>query len=331
MKLTPLFVRILTLAVATLWVATAPAQTPNGTLLFNDPFDAIAVDGQTVIATTSTYEAWVFFPDGTTVNGALFTEWTDFQEDKDLAVGPTSAFGYNHFTGVIATYSGANDTGVWHHFAFVTDTGANQESIYLDGERVFSSSASGDVSDGPGPASIGAIFRDGAPRSSFYGFVDSLRLSGTARYSGDSIAVPANDMPADDDTLLLYQFNKEDFFVDNGATKITDLSGNDRTGTLASGFDGATAPAAPARQGDVDCNGSLTATDALGVLRVAVGLKIKQSEPCPDVKELLTTGIFGDVDCSGSVLTTDALKVLRIAVHLDALQGPSCVPFGDPV
>ncbi|MFT5039372.1 MAG: hypothetical protein ACI8TX_000320, partial [Hyphomicrobiaceae bacterium] len=57
--------------------------------------------------------------------------------------------------------------------------------------------------------------------------------------------------------------------------------------------------------GDFDGDGEILAGDALGILRVAVGI----GDPCP-----LSVC---DVDGGGRVLATDALRTLQIAVGRD--------------
>src|SRR5690554_6189845 len=69
------------------------------TAFFDDPTDVIQVDGQTVIGSAATYEAVVLFPAGGGNSGRLFNEWTNFQEDKVLYVGPTYVSGGNYPAG----------------------------------------------------------------------------------------------------------------------------------------------------------------------------------------------------------------------------------------
>jgi hypothetical protein len=195
---------------------------------------------------------------------------------------------------------------------------------------VATSAASGDINDGDGQGFIGSIFRDGTQVNAFIGLIDTFRISDNARYSGASFTAPAGDLSDDANTLLLYNFNKPDFFVDQGAVKLTDLSGNNRTGTLGPGFSGATSPATPANLGDVDCSGAVNAVDALKLLRYSAGLSVSQTEPCPDVGEPLLPAGFGDVDCSGGVNSVDALKVLRYSAGLSVAQTLPCPEFNNP-
>ena len=308
------------------------AQTPDGTLYFNEDSDSIGIDGQTVLGNASTYEAWIYLTPKTQNTGNVFNEQTDFLEDKALSVGTTLTYGYNHpTTGTITRYDEEITQEEWHHFAFVHDGAAGTQGLYIDGQRVASQSASSEIGDGPGLGYIGSILRAGVPTPSFHGFIDSLRISDVARYSGESFALPVRDLPADANAVILYHFAEGDYFQEQGETRITDLSGTGRHGTFGAGYAQATAPAVPGRQGDLDCNGEVNATDALKDLRAAVGSSVTQTEPCPDPKEPLTTGLFGDIDCSGTVSATDALGVLKYSVGLSVAQTPPCPAFLDPV
>lgn len=91
-------------------------------------------------------------------------------------------------------------------------------------------------------------------------------------------------------------------------------------------------PAAAATQicGDFDGSGSVAATDALLLLKHAVGQAVSLS--CPDCSTLWTrvatgeivTAACGDVDGSGSVAATDALRLLRHAIGQPVDVGCPC-------
>lgn len=305
------------------------AQTPDGTLYFNDAADSIQIEGQTVLGTAATYEAWVQFPAEAAV-GSVFNEWTGFQEDKAFGVGTTGGYAYNHFSVTFLTATAASSLDEWHHFAFVHDGSQAQQRFYIDGELVASQNGAGDIGDGDGPGFVGAIPRDGTVSTSFRGFIDSMRISNVARYAGETVT-PPRDLPSDEATLILYQFDNDDYTVVDGKARITDQSGNGKHGTLAPSSFASTSPAPPATQGDVDCSGTISTADALKTLRKSVSLASLQNEPCPDLGEVLTTGAFGDVDCSGSLSTGDALRILRFAVGLPATPIEGCTVFGGAV
>jgi hypothetical protein len=209
----------------------------SGLAYFDQSTDTIQVSGQTVIGTASTYEAVVQFPSNGGAYGNLFNEWTDFQEDKLLQAGPSDILGFNFgaSSDVVSASGLTASRDIWHHVAYVYD--GSQERLYLDGTLVASRAASGDVRDSHGLAHVGAIFRDNRVRPGFVGFMDSLRISDMARYSGSSFTAPTGDFASDANTLLLYNFDDP-----ADSTTVADSSGNGRTGTLGAGFGAATSP-----------------------------------------------------------------------------------------
>ena len=90
--------------------------------------------------------------------------------------------------------------------------------------------------------------------------------------------------------------------------------------------------------GDNECNGKVTAVDALAILRnVALLSPLAQQEPCPDVG--LTVQVTGysehlwtDLDCGNKVGSVDALAVLRSVAMLSPLaQSDPCPDVGEAV
>ena len=90
-------------------------------------------------------------------------------------------------------------------------------------------------------------------------------------------------------------------------------------------------PSGKALFGDVNCDGSVDALDALAILRFTAGLPpLAQQEPCPDVGA--AGAIPGDLDCDGDVDAVDALAVLRHVAALPPLQqNEPCNDIGTPV
>jgi len=204
---------------------------------FDETTDTISVTGQTIIGNTATYEATLQFTDALQGGGMVFNEWTNFLEDKQFNIGPTYVFGYAHPVSPDAnTVAATIALNAWHHVAYVLDT--NQERFYLDGTLIGSKSlGGGDVGDSDGLPFVGAVPRDSVVASSFRGLIDSLRISDTARYSGNSFVPTIGDLPTDANTLLLFNFDEPP-----GSTTIADASGNGHTGTLGTGFREATSP-----------------------------------------------------------------------------------------
>jgi hypothetical protein len=82
----------------------------------------------------------------------------------------------------------------------------------------------------------------------------------------------------------------------------------------------------PALGGDVDCSGSVTAVDALKILRFGAGLSVDHTEPCNHVGTQ-SPGV-GDVDCSNNTDSVDALKVLRFGAGLGYTKVHFCDDIG---
>ena len=226
---------------------TASADVPTGAVHFDDRSDSIRVNGQTVLGQNATYEVQLYFPTGSYSAGRIFNELTEFAEDKLLYAGTTGAIGFNYATAGLLDVQGlalAEDT--WHHFAFVQDSSNSQQRMYVDGALVGSQPASGDIGDGEGLPFIGAIVRGGLVHDSFRGYMDTIRISDIARYSGNSFSAPTGDFANDGNTLLLYNFNPGQFVDNGGNIEVVDQSGHGQSGTLgAPGSFGLTSPVLP--------------------------------------------------------------------------------------
>ena len=87
--------------------------------------------------------------------------------------------------------------------------------------------------------------------------------------------------------------------------------------------------------GDIDCGGAVNIGDAQKVARRLVALSIAQTEPCPDVAQIVsidgTSRPFGDVDCGGTVKIGDSQKVARKLVGLTVGQTEPCPDIGQNV
>ncbi|HBB35256.1 MAG TPA: hypothetical protein DDZ80_17840 [Cyanobacteria bacterium UBA8803] len=213
---------------------------PN--IFFDNPQDTIEISGQTWLGAESTYEARIYFPSNVGAFGFVFNEFTDSYEDKTLAAGPSSLFGFNFplYTDNVLTTSISIATDTWHHIAFVQ--GGGTQRLYLDGQIVASRPGVGDIWDSNGGGFLGAISRNGNVYNSFIGHLDTLRISNVARYSGNSFEIPLGDLSSDSSTQILYNFNLEDYFQQNSLTWVSDLSGNGHHGRFGTGFAGATSP-----------------------------------------------------------------------------------------
>lgn len=91
--------------------------------------------------------------------------------------------------------------GTWHHVAGVFD--GSEVRIYLDGRLLGRSPGSGKRTRNDLPLYLGADVRgNGTPTSHFEGRLDDVRLSTTARYTGETFPAPQQLEP-DDATVLL--------------------------------------------------------------------------------------------------------------------------------
>lgn len=203
--------------------------------------DSIAVDGQTVLSSQATYEAVFMLPSSLHSGGSVFGEQTSGQEHKSLSV---SIF---HVGGSAWPNSSISVTDPelvsldsWHHVAVVFN--GSELRLYVDGRRLQSQAATSLIGNGPRPGAIGAFIVNAGTSSpqfkpSFVGYLDSIRISKTARYSGLSFTPPMGDMTSDTNTVLLYNFNDP-----TDSTTVADGSPLSLTGTLGVGFAGATSP-----------------------------------------------------------------------------------------
>lgn len=206
---------------------------------FASPTDTIEVSGQTVLGTSATFEVRILFPSGIGATGSVFQEIEAWNEDKQFHVGPAYIRVYSHENpaGCCVQASDPLAPDVYHHVAYVLDGAANEERLYLDGALVATRAAPlFDVSEGASLAHIGAVERPPVDNS-FIGYLDTLRISDVARYSGASFSPPTEDLPSDANTLLLYNFDEP-----AGSTTVVDSGPLGRDGTLGQGFPSATSP-----------------------------------------------------------------------------------------
>jgi hypothetical protein len=206
-----------------------------GVVLFQKLTDTIRLSSPTTLGTAATLEARILFT--STFNGGqdLYREWVDSVEDKHLAVSPTGVAIELHDVG--ATLSTPTTVGLntWHHIAAVYD-GASV-SLYLDGVRVATESASGSIANGSALPIFGGGQFETSTTIGFIGYVDWFRMSNTARYGGASFTPPSSQPATDSNTVLLFYFDES-----SGSATAADQSSNRNNGTLGVGAAGATSP-----------------------------------------------------------------------------------------
>ena len=94
----------------------------------------------------------------------------------------------------------------WHHLAGVFD--GTQVRLYLDGHLVASQPASGKRTPNSLPLVLGGdVDREGRPTSTFPGSIDEVRLSTSARYTGESFQ-PQRRFDPDAQTVLLVHMDE---------------------------------------------------------------------------------------------------------------------------
>jgi hypothetical protein len=169
--------------------------------------------------------------------GSIWMEYLVGAEDKQFLAGTSLMQGYG-FPTTVLTPAVAISPREWHHLAFVKD--ANNVRWFIDGVLVASAPSSGAISNagsGSSVAAVGSVRRDeGFTNPSFVGFIDTLRISNSARYSANFTA-PTGDLGTDANTVVLLNFNEA-----RASTTVADLSGNGENGTLTPWFSGATLP-----------------------------------------------------------------------------------------
>lgn len=213
-------------------------EKPN--LLFNGHKDTIMITKSTVFQDECTYEARFYIPkyaSNKELMGYIFSEVTDGSEYKLLYVYPGGIVTDNIDLRLAAQVKLDRDR--WHHLAFVQ--GGGEARLYFDGQLLITRFIPIDLRIGNGNRSgyVGAAKWN---TLSFLGNLDSLRLSNIVRYRGDKFDPPTGKMQPDEHTVLLYNFELEDYFLGTRYLWIKDLSGSDRHGILGTGIDDATAP-----------------------------------------------------------------------------------------
>jgi serine/threonine protein kinase len=231
---------------------------PTGCIRFASDHDSILVAGRPDSLTEATYEARVLFTEAYGKWGCVFNEWADgtvdnyfwagpdeinagFYCDPEVPPAPGDPTVIGHHIIINAVVKVPMSRGTWHHVASVYD--GKELRLYWDGVLRAKNARAGTLGRGNSLGFVGAIWRPPEnPRKGFVGYLDSLRVSKKARYSGDRFEPPPGKMSTDADTLLLYNFTDPP-----GSTSITDESGHGRTGHLGLSFEGATCPELVAR------------------------------------------------------------------------------------
>ncbi len=222
----------------------ALAHLPAQAVRFERATDTIRLTNNTTLTTECTIEAVVCL-DGAGSIGFLFDEWTNNVEDKRLRIGPSLLEGYGPLSQGSPQSTSPIATDRWHHVAYVYKQSLGQQLLYLDGQRVATLPTTNSIGNGPGLGHLGATPHaySGGPTpppgwSSFRGYLDSFRISNTARYTEASFTPPMGDMGTDPFTLVLYNFNDP---ANSPTVQDTSGNGNPNPGTLGIGLPGGVA------------------------------------------------------------------------------------------
>jgi hypothetical protein len=88
-------------------------------------------------------------------------------------------------------------------------------------------------------------------------------------------------------------------------------------------------------RGNVDCStgaNPVSSVDALKVLRHVAQLSVSQTEPCPDIGQVLVAinngNVQGDINCDDNITAVDALFILRFVALLNVNLPQGCPPIG---
>jgi hypothetical protein len=143
------------------------------------------------IGNTWTVEAWIYL--NSRPNGEDAAYITDFRTGN----GNNYTLGILGSSGILYFYGNGSDlrgtasitTGAWHHVAFVNDGGS--VSLYLDGSRCGTTTKT--FSQQAATVVIGSRYSQDAEFVN--GYIDDLRISTVARYSGSSLTIPTAAFP----------------------------------------------------------------------------------------------------------------------------------------
>jgi hypothetical protein len=87
--------------------------------------------------------------------------------------------------------------------------------------------------------------------------------------------------------------------------------------------------------GDIDCGGTVSLGDAIGIARQLVALPVNQEAGCPPLDTMVTVNgtdrLWPDIDCSGATSLGDAIGIARHLVSLPVNQTDECPDVGSSV
>lgn len=179
------------------------ASRHNGVLRLDGQEDAIVIPRDRVVLKDAklTVETW-FKADRFDKRVGLISKAESSGWGLFVSQGtPTFSFYAGHGYLTVRGKPGSLESGRWYHIAGVYD-GA-EARLYVDGKLIASGRKDEPFVDNTLPVVIGGdVNRQGAPVDRFVGEIDGVRISNTARYSGEAFE-PARRPVGDETTLLL--------------------------------------------------------------------------------------------------------------------------------
>ncbi|TKB96387.1 LamG-like jellyroll fold domain-containing protein, partial [Pedobacter cryophilus] len=270
---------VITASIGTLNSVSNVVWLPNATALnFDGQNDRVILSNPTVAnLQTFTFEGWVKW--NGTDNGAIYAEGNTGSDNPMFSIIPrsvenggleivlrnSSAVGL-----VIQPAAGRIPTNVWTHVAFVR-TSATTAQVYINGVKTDDLTFADPGNISVNTAHIGVRQRTGFD-SFFSGNIDEVRIWNRALCQGEIQNNLNNELGAGQTGLLAYYKMNQGFVGNNNSTvnTLTDLSGNNRTGSLlnfaltgttsnwAAGTVTGTAPTFIAPVATITANGPLT-------------------------------------------------------------------------
>jgi len=215
-------------------ISTAQSQFGGSSILFDGNDDYLTITGLPSTANSDfTWECWARFdilPWNQTLNGGAYIMLATGGSGDYFLINRTGAGSQVSFQIATAnkygsfTKSGVNlAINTWYHIAFVRNSGVWK--VFFNGTDLttFTNDSGFTNSGRTENMSFATIGRFIDSRGSMDGFMDEIRVSNSARYTGD-FTPPASAFTNDANTLLLIHANGT-----NGSTTITDDAGSTRT------------------------------------------------------------------------------------------------------
>jgi hypothetical protein len=200
-----------------------------------------------------TWECWFYPIDNGTSSGTYtiisnrgsFTStnlYVAFRQTDNKVQWGNSTMGAN-----VTTTTFAFNT--WHHVALVREgTSSGNFSLYVNGTQEMTDTDTNTIGSGTQNFIAVGCIDAATPSFGFNGYIDEVRISDNARYSGSSYATPTTKFTNDDNTLLLIHMDgtdaSTDFRDDNGIDRSAiglNAEGNTQIDTAQSNFGGTSA------------------------------------------------------------------------------------------